>query len=34
MVMVMMEGLVMVMPGFGRGLGGSATDKQSCGKNS
>jgi hypothetical protein len=26
-MVVVMEGLVMVMPGFGRGLGGSPTDK-------
>jgi hypothetical protein len=34
MMVVVMEGVVMVMPGFGRGLGGSPTGKQSCGKNS
>jgi len=34
MVMVVVEGVVMVMPGFGRGLGGGATDKHSYGKNS
>jgi hypothetical protein len=31
--MMVVEGVV-VMPGFGRSLGGSPTDKQSCGKNS
>jgi hypothetical protein len=31
---MVVEGVVMVMPGFGRGLGGIPTDEQSCGKNS
>lgn len=31
---VVVERVVVVMSGFGRSLGGSPTDKQSCGKNS